>query len=68
VQLAIDILRSELGSYRQCLRTEDKYSVYPEYRGPNVDFRRNIADLQEAIAHLQKAMEQNRHIDQQINV
>ena len=67
MQLAIDILRSELESYKQCLRTEGKYSVYPEYRGPNVDFSRNIAELQDAIAHLLKAMEGSGHITQQIN-
>lgn len=66
MQLAIDILRSELESYKQCLRTEGKYSVYPEYRGPNVDFSRNIAELQDAIAHLVKAVEVNGHIAQQL--
>jgi hypothetical protein len=40
--------------------------VYPEYRGPNVDFSRNVAELQDAIAHLLKAMEVNGHIAQQI--
>lgn len=53
MHLAISILTSELESYRRCAREELKYSVYPEYRGPNEDFGKNILELQQAIAHLQ---------------
>jgi len=58
VSLAIAILTSELESYRKCAREELKYSVYPEYLGPNEDFSRNIVELEQAITHL-KNMEPN---------
>ena len=52
--LAIDILKCELESYKQCLRIQSKYSVFPEYSGGKEDFSGFINDLQGAIDKLVK--------------
>lgn len=61
MNLAIAILTSELESYRKCAREELKYSVYPEYHGPNEDFGRNICELEEAISHLKNIEPKPQH-------
>ena len=52
---AIQILRGEIGKYEEAQRVEDRYSAYPEYRGPNVAYMPIISELEQAVKRLESA-------------
>lgn len=57
MQYAIDILTCELHKCKEALRVVERYSCHPEYGPPQTDFAGRVSVLEQAIRHLQNAME-----------
>lgn len=52
MEYAIETLQIELFKCKQSLRTEEHYSVFPEYHGAPVDYQERIKQLETAINKL----------------
>jgi len=54
MKYAIETLEIEANKLREAIRTEERYSVYPEYQYTQIEFKERLVMVLEAIDILQR--------------